>query len=151
MEDFPILLIFLVFYLIAGSSGKKKKGRRAGNSKAGPMRTHAQGEQWDQKAVQRDKQTLEGFETAFEKLKGDADCQQQRIHLHDVSQTDMLTAAEGEDPCHGGDSAAQRVGFDAEPEENEAQRSLREDVLRGVIMSEILMRPHERRALQRSR
>ena len=150
MEDFPILLIFFIFYLIAGFSGKKKKGHRT--AKSGPMRTRAQGEQIDNKTTQRNRHTLEGFESAFEQTKSyeEADCEGDRIHLHNVSQAAMLHAAEGEDPCHGGNSAVQG-GFDFAQDESETLLELREDVLRGVVMSEILMRPHERRALQRSR
>ena len=151
MDDFPLLLVFFIFYLIAGSSGKKKKSRRHKESeRLGPMRTRAQGERFDPKAMRRDQQTLEGFETAFEQVTEHPSCESERIHLHEVSQRDMLSASEGEDPCHGGNSAIQS-SFDSLMEENETPNALREDVLRGVVMSEILMRPHERRALQRSR
>ena len=152
MEDFPILLVFLLFYLFAGSSGKKKKNRRMAQGNAGPIRTRAQGEQHDRKAVQRDKQTLEGFGSAFEQttLHDRIACEGERIHLDEVTQADMQRAAEGEDPCHGGNSAA-HLEFESVPEEDEALQGLRADMLRGVVMNEILMRPHERRAVQRSK
>lgn len=73
------------------------------------------------------------------------------MHLHEVTQAQMMSAGEGEDPCHAG--RAQRHAMpeesalgmaDAAPDtqDNEAAREL----LRGVILSEILERPCERRA-----
>ena len=69
------------------------------------------------------------------------------LHLHAVTQERLRTAGEGEDPCHAGGAvrpAAQRepVPDDAEhAQDNEAAREL----LRGVILSEILERPCARR------
>ena len=63
----------------------------------------------------------------------------------------MQAAGEGEDPCHVGAAPARR----REPPHQEEERALRglstEDVWRGVVMSEILMRPRERAALRRAR
>ena len=59
MEDFPLLLLFFIIYLIAGSSRKKKSKAK---SKRGPMRTSAQGEQVDMRALVRDLQTKKGFQ-----------------------------------------------------------------------------------------
>lgn len=95
----------------------------------------------------------EGFRTAFSEaaVQANRSCDQRSLHLHDVTNEQMLAAAEGEDPCHAGGSQRQSDSEDEYLIGDEAQQSLREDVLRGVIMSEILMRPSERRALQRSR
>ena len=148
MEDGWLLIVFFILYLVAGSSGKKKKTRcRPDEAQRSPMRTRAQGEQLDMRVMQRDQQTMEGFGETFVQRHDAQRCEGDRIHLHEVS--DMLSAAEGEDPCHGGDSAARPDLFDISLEADEAQRQLREDVLRGVIMSEILTRPHERRLRQR--
>ena len=151
MEDFPVLLIFFLFYLILGSSGKKKKQQsRMGRGQAGPARAWVRRDQKDKADESGKGQTLEGAEAALAKDLRQADhaCEGERIHLHEVSQTEMQFAAEGEDPCHAGDSAAQEQ-FDFSIEDESVHDALRRDVLRGVIMSEILMRPHERRALKR--
>ena len=161
MKDSPILLLFLIIYLIAASSGSKKKGKQKGKQKKkpllraeegrrrGPMRTQAQGEQADWRSILQTQQVHQGFSEAFDRHDslGGA-CENQPIHLHEVAQAQMAKAAEGEDPCHVG-------GRDqhAEPDEgfavwqDEAQTALAQDVLRGVVMSEILTRPHERAAL----
>jgi len=67
-----------------------------------------------------------------------------------VSDDQMLHAAEGEDPCHAGGVQSAVVLQESEIAD-ETQQDLAQNVLRSVIMSEVLMRPNERRALQRSR
>ena len=63
----------------------------------------------------------------------------------------MEQAGEGEDPCHVG-AAPERPPMDDETKETDAQRAAFEsDVLRGVVMSEVLTRPSERAALRRMR
>lgn len=69
-------------------------------------------------------------------------CDQRRMHLHEVSSEQMQYAAEGEDPCHVGSAPE-----DHEMNEDESEQEIGQfgqDVLRGVIMSEILTRPCER-------
>ncbi|MBE5798876.1 MAG: hypothetical protein E7321_02880 [Clostridiales bacterium] len=149
MEDFPILFLFLIIYLVAASSGKKKSKRK------NTMRSRSQGEQADVRARRRDRQTQEGFDAAFAEKSvtrpaQDA-CDPRQMHLHKVTQTQMHEAHEGEDPCHVGGIQAQTPVEAGAVWDDEAQMQLRQDVLRGVIMSEILMRPDERRALQRKR
>ena len=145
MEDFPLLVLFFIIYLIAGSSGKKKKKR-----KSGPMRTRAQGEHLDIRAFMRDRQTRDGFQTAFsdEKAPAEPACDQKRIHLHDVTHEQMLLAQEGEDPCHAGGSVPE---MEWETQASEEQQEFAQDVLRGVIMSEILTRPCERMTTRRGK
>ena len=81
-------------------------------------------------------------------------CEQEaepRIHLHHADEQAMEQAGEGEDPCHAG-AAPKRPEPDEvyEPTEEEARRAaFQSDVLRGVIMSEILTRPGERAAVRR--
>ena len=148
MEDFPVLLIFFLFYFILGSSGKKKKPKRGVGRNVGPVYTSAQQAQTDQPTEERNQQTLEEFDTVHTEGTSPEShiCEMDRIHLREIP--DMQQIGEGEDPCHAGDSAGQDQ-FDFSLEESRG--TLKEDVLRGVVMSEILMRPHERRALQRSR
>lgn len=72
-----------------------------------------------------------------------------RIHLHQADQQAMEQAGEGEDPCHAG-AAPERPPMDDETKETDVQRAAFEsDVLRGVVMSEVLTRPSERAALRR--
>ena len=84
----------------------------------------------------------------------DDPCEQEaepRIHLHHADEQAMEQAGEGEDPCHAG-AAPKRPEPDEtyEPTEEEARRAaFQSDVLRGVIMSEILTRPGERAAVRR--
>lgn len=152
MEDFPLLLLFFIFYLIAGSSKKKKK-KQSPAKRRSPMRTRAQGERMDMRALIRDAQTKKGFEAAFEPQEAEQQpCEQQRIHLHDVTKTQLDQAGEGEDPCHqGGEEAQQAAATDRAYAETDGElEALRQDVLRGVIMSEILTRPCDRMAMRRS-
>lgn len=149
MEDFPLLVLFFIIYLIAGSSSRKKKQKK--QARRSPMRTRSQGEQLDKHALMRDRRTTEGFQTAFPEKQDSAElpCDQKRMHLHEVTDEQMLHAAEGEDPCHAGGNTAPAV----EPEIylEEEQQAFARDVLRGMIMSEILMRPHERAAIRKGR
>lgn len=155
MDDFPLLILFFIFYLIAGSSGKKKKKKTGSKARQQSMRTRAQGEQRDMRALERERQTMAGFGAAFASKpeKNTAACEEGRIHLHEVSQTQLRDAAEGEDPCHAGGERIQTADAadTAWSETDETQEAPRQDMLRGVIMSEILTRPQQRRALQRSR
>lgn len=152
MEDFPLLILFFIIYLIAGSSGKKKNKQRShAHDRRGPARSQAQGEQMDARAKAQDRMTQAGFQTAFDAAHEEL-AHPARMHLHEVTNEQMLRAAEGEDPCHaGGIQDAMNSDLDRRPEDDLWQDAGRQDVLRGVIMSEILMRPHERRAMQRSR
>ena len=155
MEDFPLLILFFIIYLVASSSsGKKKKQKRSAGRQA-PVRNRTQGKQRDLRARQQDQRpmegAMEGILTAFEGNSDPERCKQKRMHLHEVSDEQMQRAAEGEDPCHAGGI---QDTMDVQQEillEEDAQLPLGRDVLRGVIMSEILIRPSERRALQRSR
>lgn len=149
MEDFPLLVLFFIIYLIAGSSRKKKSKAK---SKRGPIRTSAQGEQLDMRALMRDLQTKKGFQSAFSEKKepDEQPCDQRRIHLHDVTNEQMLFAGEGEDPCHAGGNPAEPE-HERETPVGEENRELAQDVLRGVIMSEILTRPCDRMAVRKGR
>ena len=61
----------------------------------------------------------------------------------------MEQAGEGEDPCHAG-AAPERPPMDDETRETDVQcAAFESDVLRGVVMSEVLTRPSERAALRR--
>lgn len=159
LGDFLSLIIVFAVYLTA-ASGKKKKGKQ---KRRPPMRSRAQGEQRDSRAKARDAQTLEGFGDAFVQASGVSEKAQQRcdtrkMHLHEVSQQQLASAGEGEDPCHVGDAQALHAdGGDGQDNgafeliQTDDSGALAQNVLRGVIMSEILTRPQERAALRRGR
>ena len=145
-----LISLSIVFFLYLGAaSGRKKKGRKGTKAREhrSPMRTRAQGEQSDTRSQVRDQKAHEGFAEAFDHAEQTA-CKDQPMHLHEVSQQQFLNAAEGEDPCHAGGVSRKDEFFDVQNTEHD---TLAQDVLRGVIMSEILMRPHERAALRRGR
>ena len=148
MEDSPLLLLFFMIYLIAGIFNRKKNTKKPrGRARTSPMRTRAQGERMDVQAAARDSQTMEGFRSAFGDHEQDVQCKDQRMHLHAVSQEQMHRAMEGEDPCHVGGILPEEASENAMPVDDEALQ-LRQDILRGVIMSEILTRPCERMAIR---
>ena len=157
MSDFNLgdllsLIIVFAVYLTAASSSKKKKGKQKRRS---PMRSRAQGEQRDARAKARDAQAQAGFGNVFDQAskptaKAQERCETRQIHLHEVTQQQFARAGEGEDPCHaGGYSALEEEEFAFSKTED--AEALAQDVLRGVIMSEILTRPQERAALRRGR
>ena len=153
LGDVISLIIVFALYLIA-ASGRTKKGKRGAGKRPqrSPMRTRAQGEQADRRAAERDRQTRAGFDNAFEQTMQTAQkaCDEQPMHLHAVSQRQFADAAEGEDPCHvGGAARHEHSSYDSYDEAS--SETLAQDVLRGVIMSEILTRPHERAVLRRGR
>lgn len=157
MSDFNLgdllsLIIVFAVYLTAASSSKRKKGKQKRRS---PMRSRAQGEQRDARAKARDAQTQADFGDAFGQTPSAAvnaqkHCDTRQMHLHEVTQQQFAYAGEGEDPCHaGGYSAQEENQFSfLEPDGNEM---LAQEVLRGVVMSEILTRPQERAAFRRGR
>lgn len=134
MKDFPILPILLILYVIAVSGRKKKKNKRQQRPARAASRAEAHRE--------RTMQTEQGFDTAFERT--------QRVTVLDHAQP--APVPEGEDPCH---PAPKRAGVKQEAESDSVQvdepqtNPLAQDLLRGVIMSEILTRPSERRARNR--
>ena len=75
------------------------------------------------------------------------------LHLHAVTQERMRSAGEGEDPCHAG--GAPRPAPEHEPIPDmagpAADSAAARELLRGVILSEILERPCERHARLQNR
>ena len=69
----------------------------------------------------------------------------------DVLPNRMRDAGEGEDPCHVGAASREEDVFAPRETDRRKEEALARDVLRGVVMSEILMRPHERAALRRAK
>ena len=142
-----VAAFFVIVEVIA--VGKKKKKRPAAKlhepKRAAPP--EATQKQVDETARER----ARVFEQADE---FDDPCEQEaepRIHLHHADEQAMEQAGEGEDPCHAGAAPKRPEPDEAyEPTEEEARRAaFQSDVLRGVIMSEILTRPGERAAVRR--
>ena len=147
LGDLISLIIVFVLYL-AAASGKAKKGKKGAGNRArrSPVRTRVQGEQADRRVHAHDRQTHTDFSDVseikeyVEKQTAHQPCDGERIHLHEVSQQQFAWAVEGEDPCHAGGADSQdSTSFDFQHDVN--GDGLAQDVLRGVIMSEIL-RPH---------
>ena len=142
-----VAALFVIVEVIA--VGKKKKKRPA--AKPHEPKRAAPPEMPQNQADETARERARVFEQADE---FDDPCEQEaepRIHLHHADEQAMEQAGEGEDPCHAG-AAPKRLEPDEayEPTEEEARRAaFQSDVLRGVIMSEILTRPGERAAVRR--
>lgn len=132
MRDFPILPILLILYVIAVAGGRKKKTTKQNRQRQRPARAASRTQTREERPRTRTEQTAQGFSTAF-------------------ARKQSAPVPEGEDPCHPAPKCEQ-VQADRqvrEPEQETEPDALAQDVLRGVIMSEILTRPCERRARNR--
>ena len=167
MEYILSLAVVFFFYIIAVSSDKKrKKKRQARRERASAQRMQKQedirdllqeAEELAQEAEElaRDAHSSRGAQAAQQP------CREQRIHLHEATQAQMRFAAEGEDPCHHGEASFANDETENEmdamdspiyAQETDADRQqLAQDMLRGVIMSEILTRPCAGRSMQKNR
>ena len=144
-------LLVAAFFVIVDvlAVGKKKKKHPA--AKLHEPKRAAPPETTQKQADETARERARVFEQAD---KFDDPCEQEaepRIHLHHADEQAMEQAGEGEDPCHVGAAPKRPEPDEAyEPTEEEARRTaFQSDVLRGVIMSEILMRPGERAAVRR--
>lgn len=158
MEDiFSIIIVLLIYAVAVGSAKKSSAKRKAGKQKRSerkPQFEHAfeqspaEGEQISLRDVQEEMRraaaSISAAPVSAQAERREADCETSRLHLHEVTQDELQAAAEGEDPCHGG-HAPQIAMAEPFPEEEREPDELSRDVLRGVIMSEILTRPCERR------
>ena len=132
MRDFPILPILLILYVIAVAGGRKKKTGKQNRQRQRPARAAARAQTREERARMRTEQTAQGFSTAF-------------------AREQSAPVPEGEDPCHPAPKREQ-VQTDRqvrEPEQETEPDALAQEVLRGIVMSEILTRPCERRARKR--
>ena len=154
MDDFLGLIVMFIFYLVAAKAGKKgKKGHKSRrNRRAERFDSQQTQEQILRRAMQQ-KQTERAEEAAQQPSDVKTPCHEHmRMHLHDVTQQQMQNAAEGEDPCHHGEATEAEVHSPVYEEEyGQDRQSMAQDMLRGVIMSEILTRPCERRKTYRNR
>ena len=132
MRDFPILPILLILYVIAVAGGRKKKTTKQNRQRQRPARAASRNQTREERPRTRTEQTAQGFSTAF-------------------ARKQSAPVPEGEDPCHPAPKCEQ-VQADRqarEPEQETEPDALAQDVLRGIVMSEILTRPCERRARNR--
>lgn len=146
------LLVAALFVMVQVAAGGKKK--KKGSLNRSPMKkTEArQGAPTEQPEAKTAEESARVFERHEAQSGFDDPCDSEdapRIHLHQADQQTMEQAGEGEDPCHAG-AAPERPPMDDETREEDVQRAAFEsDVLRGVVMSEVLTRPSERAALRR--
>lgn len=149
MLRYLLVAALLVMVQVAAGGKKKKKGS--------PNRPPVKKTEARQAATERpEAKTAEESARVFERHEAqsgfDDPCDSEdapRIHLHQADQQTMEQAGEGEDPCHAG-AAPERPPMDDETKETDVQRAAFEsDVLRGMVMSEVLTRPSERAALRR--
>lgn len=145
MDDLVVvvLIVFAVFNAVRNGKKKKKKGQSAGPALSAKQK---------RAAAQKDRQA--DFSAAFARSHESAESEVKTkaakderlhgpgVHLHDVTQEQMNLAQEGEDPCHAG-SAPVAMPEEAAPA-NPLREAMADDLLRGVIMSEILTRPCQR-------
>ena len=143
MDDMLSIVLVVLFYLVVTFGGSKKK-------KAKQTARRATQSQDIQFAGAFDIEGQPSCEGASAK-QYEADCEQRRIHLHEVTQQQMHEAFEGEDPCHAGQAPEIREEAVFSYDEEQVQADgFAQDVLRGVIMSEILTRPCQRAAMKRN-
>lgn len=146
------LLVAALLVMVQVAAGGKKK--KKGSLNRSPMKkTEArQGAPTEQPEAKTAEESARVFERHEAQSGFDDPCDSEdapRIHLHQADQQTMEQAGEGEDPCHAG-AAPERPPMDDETREEDGQRAAFEsDVLRGVVMSEVLTRPSERAALRR--
>ena len=149
-EMLRYLLVAAFFVTVEVIAVGKKKKRPA--AKLHEPKRAAPPEATQKQADETARERARVFEQADEADGFDDPCEQEaepRIHLHHADEQAMEQAGEGEDPCHAG-AAPERPSMDDETRETDAQRAAFEsDVLRGVVMSEVLTRPSERAALRR--
>ncbi|MDO5377162.1 MAG: hypothetical protein Q4G52_02400 [Clostridia bacterium] len=158
MEDiFSIVIVLLIYAVAAGSARKKGAKRKAEKQKRAERKPQFE-KAFERTAAGEGRESVRAFHEALRRAapgegasapaaeQREQGCETSRVHLHEVTQAEMSAAAEGEDPCHGGhapeSAPAARELF---PEEESEPSELARDVLRGVIMSEILTRPCDRR------
>ena len=152
-EMLRYLLVAALFVMVQVVAGRKKKKKSSAKGSV-----YREFEPKKVEPINQPEKTAEESARVFMEGEGesgfDDPCDSEdepRIHLHQADEQAMEQAGEGEDPCHAG-AAPKRPSLDDEdePMETDTRRAAFErDVLRGVIMSEVLTRPSERAALRR--
>lgn len=152
-EMLQYLLVAALFVMVQVAAGGKKKKKKGSPNRPPVKKTETrQAAPTDRPEAKTAEESARVFERHEAQSGFDDPCDSEdapRIHLHQANQQTMEQAGEGEDPCHAG-AAPERPPMDDEAKETDAPRAAFEsDVLRGVVMSEVLTRPSERAALRR--
>ena len=168
--DFLSVLFVAIVWAVVAASGNKKKGKGAAAAKgrtkpSAPRReparkkgVNARGTLFDRMDSEKDSVSAgrnvpgaaEGEDPCHEEMLGQA--RPAAVRYEAASQETFDRAAEGEDPCHPVAESAPHAG-DA-PRKAEVDDGFRDAVLSGIVMSEVLKRPAQRRqerAAQRQR
>ena len=150
MEDF-IGIIVLVLIVLVSASGKKKKAEKPARQRKQAEKPRETGfeQAFARKQSEALKQQVERKATG--EVRREADCDRRPLHLHEVSQQQMNAAGEGEDPCHAGYHALQEEPSPVYEPDAALADPRGQELVRGVIMSEILKRPCERMAERHDR
>ena len=152
-EMLRYLFVAALFVMVQVAAGGKKKKKKGSPNRPPVKKTETrQAAPTDRLESKMAEESARVFERHEAQSGFDDPCDSEdapRIHLHQADQQTMEQAGEGEDPCHAG-AAPERPPMDDETRETDVQRAAFEsDVLRGVVMSEVLTRPSERAALRR--
>ena len=137
----------------AAKADTKKKPARQGPRRSDARREAARGQRAALERQPMATQLQMELEAAGE---GDDPCHEGDLHparpgirFASVSQEGMTLAGEGEDPCHTGEAPRHETSpvYDSPilTDGHDDSQSLARQVLSGVIMSEVLKRPQERR------
>lgn len=132
MEDFIGIIALLVLYIVASSMGKKKK--KAENSEKKDVQkkqTVAKSAQQNKRSSQKKK--AEKPSKTSSQPKQAADTNQSLAPDFPEIQVQSQAFEKHDDP------------------DDQERRAFAEDIMRGVIMNEILTRPNEREAIRRMR
>ena len=164
------LVVVLIWMFVAGDSKKKqqKKKRQAASrsgpkvggraSKAAPASLFEETGPEPAKPQQvRPEELKVSYAEGVDSEEGEDPCHEDMlraarpsaVHFHPVEETEMAHAAEGEDPCHPVSGLRAQAPEEEAEDADERLQAMRRELLRGVIMREILTRPCERRAARR--
>ena len=168
MDELIGIVVLILYIVAAGAAGKNKKKKKTAKRAAG--RREAQFEQAFERVMDAARGEIEksrksaspdvqdGRAVRKPAEEGADPCheamlppQRAGMHLRDVSQAQMKAAGEGEDPCHTGEMPAQEIIAEGSPVyqspiyDTEDKDAFAQEILRGVVMSEILARPERRR------
>ncbi|MBR5288685.1 MAG: hypothetical protein IKU34_08890 [Clostridia bacterium] len=169
MEDLLSLVVIILYFVISASASKKKKEKKRQKRQAQSRRVQfeqafEQVMEQVQKSAEKARQPHqaaaptapavpsmgrgEGEDPCHEGMLGE---ERASMHVRAVTQSQMAVAAEGEDPCHTGSAVLEMDDLEPSPIvrspifNTEDPDEFARDVMRGVIMSEILNRPGARR------
>jgi len=155
-----LILVFIIYLAAAGSGKKKRKKQKERRERAfAQMRRRQSGPLEQQEKPAQPQQIARAAQSKKTAIQQELEkraavqpsCDTPRMHLHQTTLEQMLAAGEGEDPCHHGGAPEAGVEDSELGDVQDAERLMfAQDILRGVVMSEILTRPCERRNNQRN-